>query len=387
MKKNLLLLALLFSPAALFFASAQGVVSPVGNMAGSTALHNLLMMAPDSRSGGMGDVGVATSPDLYSQQWNPAKYAFIEEDAGVGLSFVPWNRKLVNDEYMVSLHAFKRIDRSQALGFSFRYSSLGLYNWTDDQGASLGSDKPNEMAIDLSYSRMLSDYLSAAVAFRYMRYDYKFDSERANEKDGGFATDVALYYNRPVYIAGKDGYWAFGMNISNIGPKMNYLGGDRFIPTNFRIGSTMGITFQEDHEISFSLDLNKLLVPTPPLRDPVTQEILDGKDDDVSTIKGIFQSFNDAPDGFSEELKEIGLNFGVEYWYKKSFVARTGYAYEDSGKGYKKYFAMGAGYRYNQFGVDISYLTSGKTNPLTEALRFSFLYNFGKNPATLPSRR
>ena len=299
MKKLSFVFALLFLPIALFNASAQGV-APTGNMAGSTALHNLLMMAADSRSGGMGDVGVATAHDLFSQQWNPAKYAFIEEDAGVGLSFVPWNRKLVNDEYLVSVHGFKRIDRSQALGFSFRYSSLGLYNWTDDQGGSLGSDKPNEMAIDVSYSRMLSDYLSAAVAFRYMRYDYKFDSERANEKDGGFATDVALYYNRPIYVGGNDGYWGFGMNISNIGPKMNYLGSDRFIPTNLRIGSTMGISFQEDHEISFSLDLNKLLVPTPPLRHPVTQEIIDGKDDNVSTIKGILQSFNDAPDGFSE---------------------------------------------------------------------------------------
>ena len=360
------------------------------NMSGGTVLNNLLMVTPDSRSGGMGDVGVATSPDIYSQHWNPAKYAFIEEDAGFAMSYVPWNRKLVNDEYLIALSGFKRVDRSQSFGFGLKYSSLGLYDWTDYDGNSLGSDRPSELSVDASYTRMLSDYLSAAVAFRYLRYDYKFESDVAKEKAGGFATDVALFYNRPVYIGGNYGTWAFGFNLSNIGPKMRYLSNDekRFIPTNLRLGTSIGTEFAYDHEISFSLDFNKLLVPTPPIRninDPLIIE--EGKDDNVSSIKGIFQSFGDAPGGFSEELKEIGINCGAEYWYKKTIAVRTGYAYQDAGKGYQKYFAMGVGARYNNFGLDLSYLTTSKTNPLAETLRFSFLYMFAPKPNTAPASR
>ncbi len=345
-----------------------------------------LTIAPDSRSSAMGDVGVATSPDVNSLHWNPAKYAFIDYDAGVALSYSPWLRKLVNDMNLLYLTGYKRIDKMQTIAASLRYFDMGNISFYDNTGQWMLDGKPNEFAIDVAYSRKFSEKISAALAFRYIRSDISSGvTQTAGMKakaGNSFAADIAMYYHSNLQIAGKQGTWALGADISNIGNKMSYSNEQEktFIPINLRIGGCVGLNLDEYNKLSFSLDLNKLLVPTPPLRNTATGEIVEGKNPDVGLVQGMFQSFYDAPGGFSEEMHEITYGMGLEYLYRESFAVRAGYFHEHPTKGNRRYFSMGVGVKMNMIGIDFSYLipTQGQQNPMSNTLRFTLLFNFGQ---------
>ncbi len=342
-----------------------------------------LTIAPDSRSSAMGDVGAATSPDVNSLHWNPAKYAFIEATGGVALSYSPWLRGLVNDMNLLYLTGYKRIDNMQAIAASLRYFDMGDINFTDIQGQPLYIGKPNEFAIDMAYSRKFSDKVSAALAFRYIRSDISSGiSQVAGMKakaGNSFAADIAMFYNTDIQLGDKSGTWAFGVDISNIGMKMSYSNEQEknFIPINLRIGTSGGINLDEYNKITLTVDFNKLLVPTSP--DVENGEIIAGKDPDVGIVQGMIQSFYDAPGGFSEEMHEITYGLGAEYLYREVFALRAGFFHEHPTKGNRRYFTMGVGFKMNVLGIDFSYLIPVQTNnnPLKNTLRFTLIFNFG----------
>ena len=336
-----------------------------------------LSIAPDSRSGGMGGVGVALSPDFNSQFWNPAKYAFIEKDFGVGLGFTPWLRQLVDDINLFSLSGFYRLDDMQGISASLRYFSIGsilIRESAEDQGYPV---QPNEFAIDLAYNRVLSDYFSGSVAFRYIRSDLNsgINTDEAAQAGNSFAADVSFYYHSPINLFSQDSEISAGINVSNIGNKISYDGGTtrEFIPTNLGLGVAVATEMDSYNAITFSLDANKLLVPTP----GITGENEDYNDyrqryNEMGTLKGMFQSFSDAPNGFKEELQEITLNFGAEYWYDKQFAIRAGYYHEHKLKGNRKHFTAGIGLKFNILTLDASYIIAvNQNNPLANTIRFS----------------
>jgi hypothetical protein len=342
-----------------------------------------LMISPDARGGSMGDAGVASAPDANSMYWNPAKFAFIEKDMGLVVGYSPWLRELVDDIGLSNLVFYKKLDDMQTVAATFRYFSLGDIQFMDGQGTNLGTFQPNEFAIDAAYSRKLSDNLSLAVAGRFIYSNLTLGQEAGGQETRpgtSYAADVAMYYQHEVGLGPTDGLFAFGVNISNIGAKISYTDAVEkdFIPTNLRLGPSLKLELDSYNEISFSLDANKLLVPTPPEMDPENEGvILNGMDDNVSVITGIFQSFYDAPGGFSEELREISLAFGTEYWYDDTFALRAGYFYEDETKGNRNYFTAGAGLKYNVFQLDFSYLIpTGQKSPLDNTLRFSLFFDF-----------
>ena len=354
----------------------------------STAVP-FLTIAPDSRSAAMGDVGVATSPDVNSLHWNPAKYAFIETNGSVALSYSPWLRRLVNDMNLLYLTGYKRIDKVQVIAASLRYFDMGDIDFRDNNGAELVTGKPNEFAIDVAYSRMFSEKISAALAFRYIRSDISSGiSSTAGVKakaGNSFAADVSMYYHSDLELFGKTGTWALGADISNIGNKMAYSNEQEktFLPINMRIGGSAGINLDSYNKLTFAVDFNKLLVPTPPRYNSQTHEIEAGKTPDVGVVKGMFQSFSDAPGGFSEEMHEITYGLGVEYLYREIFAVRTGYFHEHPTKGNRRYFTMGVGLMLNMIGIDFSYLISTYgQNPLNNTLRFTLTFNFGKESKT-----
>ena len=345
-----------------------------------------LMITPDSRSGSMGDVGAATSPDASSISTNPAKYSFIEDDLGFSISYVPWLRALVPDINLSYISGYKKLNQNDAVAFELRYFSLGDITFTDILGNTLGQFNPNELALGGSYSRKLSDLFSLSLATRYI-YSNLTGGQMAGDiqtNDGkSFAADVAGYYTNKIRFLKKDSDLSFGFNISNIGNKISYTNvGERdFIPINLKLGSSININFDDYNSMSYSFDINKLLVPTPPLYNS-ENEIIAGKDPNVSVVSGIFQSFSDAPDGFSEELREINLSFGTEYWYAQQFALRGGYFYEHDTKGGRKFFTFGAGVKYNVFALDFSYLinasrTINGTNPLANTMRFTMIFDIG----------
>lgn len=346
-----------------------------------------LMIAPDARSAGMGDLGVSTSPDVYSMHWNPAKYAFIEDDFSLGLAYTPWLRKLVPDMNIAYLAVSKRVSSKSTVAGSLLYFNLGDINFRGDDNQDLGTYRPNEFAIDLCYSRKLGDYLSAAVAARYIRSDLTQGVGNYQKAAWSVAADVGVYYQRPVYMGSVDGEFSWGVAITNMGSKMNYSKANTksdFIPTNLRLGPSLKINIDEFNSVAFSVDVNKLLVPTPPIYDTNGVDILKGKNPDVSMIQGMIQSFYDAPGGFSEEMKEFTLSVGAEYWYNKVFAVRAGFFHEAKMKGNRRYLTFGAGLRYNVFALDVSYLvpvnnnaTSG-VNPLEGTLRFNLTFNINK---------
>jgi hypothetical protein len=353
-----------------------------------------LMIAPDARSGGMGDLGVSTTPDAYSMFWNPAKYAFIDKDFGAGIGYVPWLRGLVNDIGLASVSGFKKFGDKQAVAASLRFFSMGSVDFTDDQGGFIMAVKPNEWAVDLTYSRKFSKSFSGAVAGRFIYSNLvPVDvSKTANIRPGtSIAADIALYYHKELEIKGLTGAWLdVGLDISNIGAKISYSStsntGD-FIPTNLRIGPSFTMDIDEYNRVSLGVDFNKLLVPTPPIyapQDSTTTEkkILKGKNPDVSPIQGMIQSFYDAPNGFKEELQEWTVTAAAEYWYNKLFAIRAGYFWESKYKGNRQFFTLGAGLRYNVFGLDFSYLIPVKNNnPLMNTMQFTLLFNFDKPSA------
>jgi len=341
-----------------------------------------LTIAPDSRAGGMGDVGVATSPDLSSQHWNPAKYAFIKGSGGVSLSYSPWLRNLIGDINLAYLSGYKRIDKKQVVSASLLYFSLGNITFTDMFGNTTRNFNPNEFAVDLAYSRAFSDYLSGGLSFRYIYSNLTGGTSvgGAETKPGmSFASDVSIYYNRNIKVSDMNGNAGFGVNISNIGTKISYTDDQDpdFIPTNLRVGGIFGLDFDQYNSLSVALDVNKLLVPTPPVYDDSTGAIIAGMNPNVSVPVGMFQSFYDAPGGIKEEFHEITYSLGFEYWYNKQFAIRTGYFHEHATKGNRKYFTVGLGLRLNVFSLDFSYLLPVYQNhPLAHTLRFTLAFDF-----------
>ncbi len=338
-------------------------------------------IAPDARTAGMGDVGVATDPDVNSQYWNPAKYPFCISRAGVSLNYTPWLRQLVNDIDLAYVAGYYRIGDYSAVSGSLRYFSLGEVMTSTEENAM--SVKPYEMSIDVAYSLMLSDYFSIAAAIRWiysdLRYDYTEDSSPAS----AFAADLALYYNNYFTMGSRECQIGLGMNISNVGSKITYYGDNRsqFLPANLRIGASLMVPVDEYNRFSISADANKLLVPTVPLqnegesatdyRNRVIEEY-----NDVSSISGIFKSFGDAPGGFKEELEEIQWSVGAEYVYHDQFSLRAGYHHESENKGNRKYFTVGGGFRMSVFSLDVGYVIStAQSNPLDQTLRFSLAFD------------
>jgi hypothetical protein len=340
-----------------------------------------LTIAPDSRAGAMGDAGVATSPDIYSMHWNPAKFAFIDGKGGVGISFAPWLRNLVPDISLAFLSGYYRIDKKQVVSGSLIYNSLGYIEFTDGVGVTQMTFKPNEWAIDLGYSRLLSDNISGGIAFRFIYSNLTggYSYEGPPTKPGlSVAADISTYYHKEITLFKKDALLAFGVNFSNIGSKMNYTESKTsdFLPMNMRLGSSCTFDLDSYNKITFTIDLNKLLVPTPPYYKENTDTIIAGKDPNVGVPLAIFQSFYDAPGGFREELNEIMYSFGAEYWYNNQFAIRGGYFDENKNKGNRKYFTTGAGFRLNGFTIDFSYLmTLTQNNPLARTLRFSLSFD------------
>jgi hypothetical protein len=342
-----------------------------------------LTIAPDSRAGAMGDAGVATSPDVYSMHWNPAKFAFIDGNAGLGISYSPWLRNLVPDINIAYLAGYKRIDTKQVFSASLLYSSLGDVPFTDEFGNLQRTFTPNEFAVDAGYSRLFTEHLSGGIAFRFIYSNLTggtYSGGVATKPGISFAADISGYYQKKITVLNKDGQLGLGLNFSNIGTKMSYSSSQTadFIPMNMRLGTSVTINLDNYNKISASLDLNKLLVPTPPIYSSTNPDsIIKGKDPNVSVPVAIFQSFYDAPGGFKEEFHEITYAFGVEYWYNNQFAVRGGYFYEDPTKGNRKYFTAGAGFRLKAFTLDFSYLMPvEQNNPLAHTLRFSIAFDF-----------
>ena len=346
-----------------------------------------LLIAPDSRAGAMGDVGVATTPDANSIHWNPAKLAFTSEDMGASISYVPWLRALVPDINLSYITGYKKLDNNQVVGLEMRYFSLGDITFTNITGDVIGQYKPHEFALGGSYARNLSDDFSLAISGRYI-----YSNLTGGQMAGGIetvagqsiASDLAGFYLKPVRIIGKDMDLAVGLNISNIGSKVSYTETSirDFIPINMRLGTALDTEIDDYNTISLALDINKLLVPTPPITD--NGEIQLGQSSDVGVVSGIFQSFGDAPGGFKEEMREINYSIGSEYWYNDQFAVRAGYFFEHNTKGGRKFFTFGSGVKYSSFILDFSYLVNattaaGATNPLANTMRFSMTWNFGLN--------
>ena len=373
------------------FAQNVSGVDEIGrnNLNTITTAVPFLLISPDSRAGGMGDVGVATSADANSLHWNPAKYSFIDEDMGFAVSYVPWLRELVPDINLSYISGYKKLNKNDVIAMELRYFTLGDITFTDVIGNNLGQYKPNEFAIGSSYSRKLSDQFSLAISGRYI-----YSNLTGGQSAGGIATnagqsiaaDVAGYYVKDIRIAKKDAELAFGANISNIGNKISYTETSTrdFIPINLRLGAAVNTDFDEYNKISFAFDLNKLLVPTPPMyNDSISDQIDLGKDPNVSVVSGIFQSFGDAPGGFDEEIREINFSLGTEYWYNNQFAIRAGYFNEHNTKGGRKFFTFGSGVKYNVFALDFSYLINASraingNNPLANTMRFTLTFDFGQ---------
>jgi hypothetical protein len=358
--------------------NAQEEIEP-GNISGrmniiSTAVP-FLEITPESRGGGMGDTGAATSPDVNSQHWNPAKYAFIEKESGVALSYSPWLRKLVNDISLSYLAGFKRLDDMQTISASLKYFSMGevIFRQTSDE---IGTQvQPNEFAIDVAYSRILSEHFSGAVAFRYIRSDLQlgsaaFSGSESYQAGNSFAADLAFYFQNDIELGGRDSKVSAGLNISNIGSKISYDDyNEQFIPTNLKLGAALSSQLDDYNKLTFTLDLNKLLVPTPDTTE-TTQNLFLSNDESV--ISGIFKSFTDAPGGLEEELQEITISVGAEYLYANQFAIRAGYFHEHENKGNRKYFTAGVGIKFSMLNIDASYIIPVvQNNPLADTIRFT----------------
>jgi hypothetical protein len=337
-------------------------------------------IAPDARAAGIGDVGAATDPDVNSQAWNLAKYPFCISRAGVALNYTPWLRQLVNDIDLAYVAGYYRVGDYGALSGSLRYFSLGEVYTNDGTDMTV---KPYEMALDAAYSRMLSEKFSLGVGLRWiysdLRYDYSEDSKPAS----AFAADIAMYYNNFIMLGSRESQLGLGLVVSNIGSKISFYGDEesQFIPANLRLGASLMVPIDEWNRFSFSADANKLLVPTVP-RQEVDESNSDYQDrvrreySDMSSIKGIFTSFSDAPGGFKEELEEIQWSVGAEYVYHDQFSIRAGYHHESESKGNRKYFTVGGGFRMSVFSLDVGYVIStAQSNPLDQTLRFTLAFD------------
>lgn len=349
-----------------------------------------LLIAPESRGGAMGDAGVATSPDATSMHWNASKLAFIEKKSGLAVAYTPWLRTLVPDISLAYLSGFYRLSKKGTIGTSLRYFSLGKIDFTDQNNTSLGSRTPYELAYDLGYAHQLSKNFSGAFALRYIYSNLTLNIDGQSIPAQTVAADLSGYYHKDVKMSGKKGEFTAGLNISNLGGKVKYSnsGKRNFIPMNMKLGACLKLDIDDYNSIAFTVDFNKLLVPTLPVylkteegKDSLNSEgvklIEAGMDPNVSVAQAVFQSFYDAPGGFREEMQEINVSGGIEYWYAKQFALRTGYFYEAPNKGNRTYFTIGAGLKYNIFNLDFSYLIStARNNPLDNTLRFTLSFSF-----------
>ena len=359
-----------------------------------------LAIAPDARSGALGDLGAATEADVNSQFWNPAKYPFNVARAGISASYTPWLRKLVSDINLANLSGFYRIGEYNALSASLRFFSLGeVYLGESDDAMTI---KPYELAVDVAYSRMLSQCFSMGVAMRFIYSDITYDYTAESKAGKAFAADIAMYRNGYFMMGNRECSFAWGLNINNIGSKISYGGDDNseFLPTNLRLGANFTIPFNQYNRLSIAADANKLLVPTYPKQkdgeadedytDRVQREYYD-----ISPISGIFKSFHDAPNGFKEEFQEIQWSLGMEYNYNDRFMVRLGYHHEHANKGNRKYFTFGAGFKMSVFAIDAAYVFStAQSNPLDQTMRFTLSFDldgmkdlFGKNKSKGKRRR
>ena len=346
-----------------------------------------LNIAPDARGASMGDIGAATDPDVNSQYWNASKYAFAYSSAGVSLSYTPWLRKLVNDIALLNLAGYWKFgsEDNQAISASLRYFTLGEIATTDNEGNALSSVNPYEMSFDVGYSRKLSEKFSMGVVLRYIYSNLGYSDAASGEMLSGasaFAADISGYYTTYPIIGRNECQWSFGFNISNIGSKVSYDGGNSpaFLPTNLKLGTTFVFPLADYHNLALSVDLNKLLVPAKPRRDDyednVTYEEALQDWNDMSPISGIFNSFSDAPGGFGDELKEINFSIGAEYNYNQQFFLRGGYYYENAMKGNRKYFGLGAGFALNVIRLDAAYMiATAQSSPLDQTLRFTLSFD------------
>ena len=341
-------------------------------------------IAPDARSAGMGDVGVATDPDVNSQYWNPAKYPFTISRAGVALNYTPWLRQLVSDLDLAYMSGYYRIGDYSAVSASLRYFSLGevMMNSDESQDNKM-TINPYEMSLDVAYSLMLSESFSIGAGVRWIYSDLTYNYNEDTSPGSAFAADLAMYYQKYINIGQRECQLGLGMNISNIGSKINFGDDNRseFIPTNLRLGASLMVPIDEYNRFTIAADANKLLVPTyPKIEDGESKS--DYEDRvlrdyyDVSSISGIFKSFSDAPGGFSEEMQEIQWSVGAEYIYNDKFSLRAGYHHESENKGNRKYFTVGAGFRMSVFSLDAGYvIATAKSNPLDQTLRFSLTFD------------
>lgn len=339
-----------------------------------------LLIAPDARSGAMGDVGAATSPDANAMHWNPAKLAFMEDPTGFAVSYTPWLRNLVPDIDLGYLSVYHRLDERNTIGASLRYFSYGEIQLTGPEGSEIGIYSPNEFAVDGTFARKFGETFSLGTAIRYVRSSLSNGQFNGQEirPASALAADVSAYYRNGTVLLGRDAEVAFGVNISNIGTKVSYseAAEKSFLPTNLKLGGATTFNLDDLNTFAIALDINKLLVPTSPVRDD-NGVITSGKDPNRSVPAGIFGSFTDAPGGFSEEIQEISYSLGTEYWYNRQFALRAGYFYESPTKGDRQYLTLGAGLKYNVFNLDFAYLVANQQkSPLAQTLRFSLIFNF-----------
>lgn len=345
-----------------------------------------LLITPDARTGAAGDAGVATSPDVNATYWNPAKLAFLKDQYGFSLSYSPWLQKLVPDISLSYINGFYRLDDRNVIGGSLRYFSLGQIQLVDANQTNLGTYSPNELSVDGSFSRSFGDNFSLGTALRFIYSNLSsgvIDGSQ-NKPGTAVAADISAFYQEDKDLFGSPTTLAFGLDISNIGTKMSYADGSPkyFIPTNMRLGGASTFHLDGFNDFTIALDLNKLLVPTPPIYDNKGR-IIAGKDPNRSVPAGIFGSFSDAPGGFSEELQEVSISTGLEYRYNNLLAVRTGYFYENPNKGNRQYLTLGLGLKYNIVNIDFSYLVANQQkSPLANTLRFSLVFNFNSQVKT-----
>lgn len=379
-----------FSALSVLFSTASFGQNLAGqDLRAITTAVPILTVAPDARSAAMGDAGVAITPDANASYWNPAKLGFIQTDLTVGLSYSPWLRNIVNDMSLSYLSVAKKLGDNSAFSASLMYFNLGSIQFTDDLGGPLQDFRPKEYAISGAYGLKLSEYLSLGVGAKFIHSNLSggvnvTGSAGASKPGNSAAADIGIYYTRDLLMGGKNYNLSFGGNISNLGAKISYNteGESDFLPTNLRLGTAFTAELDPFNKVTLAIDGNKLLVPSPQL----TEEA-DKAARSKGVLDGVISSFSDAPDGFSEEISEINLSAGVEYWYDNLFAARVGYFYEDPNKGNRQYFSMGLGLRYQKFGIDAAYLIpNSQNNPLANTVRFTLLFNLeAEEPSTAPT--
>jgi hypothetical protein len=373
---------------ALVFGKANAQATISGTQTNGSESNNIvtavpfLLITPDARAGAMGDAGVAVPGDVNSASINPAKLAFLDKPYGFAVSYSPWLKNLVPDINLAYVSGFYKLDDRNTIGASLRYFSLGQIQLTDINQQDLGISNPNELAFDLTFARNFGKEFSLGSSLRYIYSNLasgQFSSTGQVRGGSALGIDIAGLYKTSTTMFGKSAVLSAGANISNIGTKMSYSDGGEnyFLPTNLKLGGASTISIDDFNTFTFALDFNKLLVPTQPIYDS-NNNIISGKDPNRSVPAGIFGSFTDAPGGFSEEIKEVGISTGFEYWYNQQFAIRGGYNYQSPQKGDSRYFTLGAGLKYNVFNIDFAYLiANAQSSPLANTLRFSLLFNFG----------